>query len=138
MWIASGDGDAGGSSLAGSGPYRVVMDVLTGQAAGWGLVEGYGRAAMTGRPPRVFISYAHDDAAHVALVEQLWVFLIDNGIDARLDVEAAVQPQDWSQWMTRQLRAADFVLVVASPTYRERAEWEAPEGEGRGVRGRRI
>jgi SAM-dependent methyltransferase len=35
--------------------------------------------------------------------------------------------------MLREIRLARFVLVIASPAYRQRAEGDAPAGEGRGV-----
>ena len=46
---------------------------------------------------------------------------------------AAEQRVDWAQWMTREVRDADRVLVVASPEYRRRAEGDAGPDEGRGV-----
>jgi tetratricopeptide (TPR) repeat protein len=89
-------------------------------------------------PVRVLISYAHDAEesapGHVERVRRFWAFLRAHGIDAQLDVLAANRQQDWPAWMDGQLRAARFVLVVASPAYRQRAEGEAPDGEGRGVR----
>lgn len=82
---------------------------------------------------RVFISYAHGDSEHEDHVRRLGDFLCEQGIDARLDRLAAEQRQDWSVWMLRQIRAARFVLMIASPEYRRRAEGEALAGEGRGV-----
>jgi TIR domain len=84
-------------------------------------------------PPQVFISYAHDDAAHEERVRVFWLFLRAQGIDARLDLTAAEQRRDWAEWMTRQVRDADRVLVVASPDYKRRAEGDAGPSEGRGV-----
>jgi tetratricopeptide (TPR) repeat protein len=84
-------------------------------------------------PFRVFISYAHDDAAHESRVRQFWLFLREQGIDARADLLVAKRRQDWAQWMTRQIRDADYVLVIASPEYKRRAEGDAGPGEGRGV-----
>jgi UPF0755 protein len=86
-----------------------------------------------GLSPGVFISYAHDDRAHEERVRQLWLFLRANGIDAQLDVTAAQQRQEWGEWMTRQVRDAAIILVVASPAYKERAEGDAGPGEGRGL-----
>jgi hypothetical protein len=60
-------------------------------------------------------------------------FLREQGIDAQLDRPAAEQWQDWPDWMLRQIRAARFVLIIASPEYRRRAEGEALASEGRGV-----
>jgi hypothetical protein len=81
----------------------------------------------------VFISYAHASPAHVEQVGELWQFLRGQGIDARLDMAAAQQPQDWSLWTMRQLREADYVLVIASAAYRLRAEGLVEPEESRGV-----
>uniref|UniRef100_A0AAU2V022 Toll/interleukin-1 receptor domain-containing protein n=1 Tax=Streptomyces sp. NBC_00003 TaxID=2903608 RepID=A0AAU2V022_9ACTN len=85
--------------------------------------------------PRVFISYAHEDdgGVHIGRVRTLWRLLRDLGIDARLDLPAGEEPQDWALWTDRQYRAADFVLVVASPAYRRRAEGTEEPGMGAGV-----
>lgn len=83
---------------------------------------------------RVFISYAHDDAEHEERVRKFYVFLRKCRIDARIDLPDAERRQDWPMWMSRELSAATFVLVVASREYRRRAEGEAPTTEGRGVR----
>ncbi|MGH3929834.1 MAG: SEFIR domain-containing protein, partial [Pseudonocardiaceae bacterium] len=85
-------------------------------------------------PVRVFISYAHDDGEHEDRVREFWLFLRRHGIDARLDKPATERRQDWPLWMGRELREARFVLVVASPAYRQRAEGDAPPGQGRGAR----
>lgn len=82
---------------------------------------------------RAFISYAHDDAAHEDLVRDFWWFLRAQGVDAQADLLAAEDRQDWAGWMSRQVREAERVLVVASPAYRRRAEGDALPGEGRGV-----
>jgi hypothetical protein len=85
------------------------------------------------RPVRVFISYAHESAEHEELVRRLWIFLRGCGLDARLDLPAADRRQDWAQWMTAEVVAADFVVVVASVAYRQRAEQGVGSGPGRGV-----
>lgn len=95
--------------------------------------EAVPSARSTESPPRVFISYAHENATHVAQVRELWRLLRTNGIDAQLDLPAAMRRQDWALWMLNQVEAADFVLVVASPEYRRRGEGRAPPDEGRGV-----
>ena len=69
----------------------------------------------------------------VERVRDFWLFLRANGIDARLDLPAAERRQDWAQWMMREVRDADRILVVASPEYRRRAEGDAGPDEGRGV-----
>ena len=89
------------------------------------------RAAIV--PLRVFISYAHDDAAHEERVREFWFFLRANGIDARLDLQGLEERRDWAEWITHEVRDADRVLVIASPEYRRRAEGDAGPSEGRGV-----
>jgi SAM-dependent methyltransferase len=89
--------------------------------------------AALSSPVRVFISYAHGDPDHEGQVYRLYRFLSSQGIEAPLDKLAAEQRQDWSMWTLRQIRAARFVLVIASPEYRRRAEGEALPSEGRGV-----
>ena len=82
---------------------------------------------------RIFISYAYDSDEHREAVRRLWVFLRRCGLDAQLDLEATAARQDWSIWMTEQIDGADYVLVVASPAYRRRAEGGAAPDDGRGV-----
>jgi hypothetical protein len=50
-----------------------------------------------------------------------------------LDLTAEGGRQDWPEWMTRQIRDADRILVIASPEYRRRAEGDTASDEGRGV-----
>ena len=63
-------------------------------------------------------------------------FCAQNGIDARLDLAVAEQRVDWAEWMTREVRDADYVLVVASPAYKRRAEGDAAPRRGGGCSGR--
>ncbi|MCX4094630.1 toll/interleukin-1 receptor domain-containing protein [Nocardia sp. alder85J] len=83
--------------------------------------------------PRVFISYANDHGPHAEAVIRLWRSLIAHGIGAYLDVEDQDNRQDWPLWMQRQIDAADYVIVVASTAYRDRAEQRIERGVGRGV-----
>jgi SEFIR domain-containing protein len=86
------------------------------------------------RPPRVFISYAHDSEPHKRQVHDLARFLrAEGGIDVRLDLWDAGMRRDWSTWMLEQFRNADFVVVVASLAYKRRAEGGAEAADGRGV-----
>ncbi|MGV9246024.1 TIR domain-containing protein [Streptomyces sp. NPDC003710] len=85
--------------------------------------------------PRVFISYAHEDdgGAHAEQVRELYVLLRKNHVDAQLDRVAAEQRQNWPGWMLKEAEEADFVLVIASPAYKRRAEGTEAPGVGRGV-----
>jgi hypothetical protein len=83
--------------------------------------------------PIVFISYAHDSVEHKERVREFATFLHARiGMDVVLDQWDDNLRQDWSLWATRQLTSADFVIVIASPEYRKRAEGIAPSHEGRG------
>ena len=83
---------------------------------------------------RVLISYAHDDPAHEAQVLEFYEFLRANGVDALIDVEVAVRPQYWPDWMSAQIRQGGYVLVIGSPDYRAAAEDRLPAQERKGVR----
>lgn len=85
--------------------------------------------------PRIFISYAHDknDPGHKKRVAALATLLRRNGVNAVLDQDAARQPQNWARWMDTECEAADFIVMVASPAYKRRAELREVKGVGRGV-----
>ncbi len=68
---------------------------------------------------RVFISYAWEDDEYRALVKSLAVRLREDGIDARLDawhLEGLTIPE----FMSREVRHADKIIVVCSPQYRKK------------------
>ena len=70
-------------------------------------------------PPRVFISYSHDDEAHLARVLEVANHLRDQGVDAELD-QFLVQPEEgWSTWAERQMAEAEAVLLIFTPRYRQ-------------------
>ncbi len=74
-------------------------------------VDGASASSLGGRPPRVFLSYAHNDDESSDLVRRFYEFLgIECGIDAVFDRVAAQSPQDWTAWMIRQMKEADFIL----------------------------
>lgn len=85
--------------------------------------------------PRVFISYAHDTAQHKKQVLAFASLLrTELGIDAHLDEWYADERRDWSEWALQQLESADYVLAIASPRFRERADGQGDATEGRGSR----
>lgn len=81
----------------------------------------------------MLLSYAHEAPAHVATTEIFCRFLRSNGVDARLDLFAAEERQDWVLWTVQELRLAERVLLLVSPEYRRRFEATGPIDEGRGV-----
>src|SRR5262245_18467776 len=83
--------------------------------------------------PRVFISYAHDSLEHKDLVRRFATFLrTEVGADVRLDQWYDGHRLDWAAWAGEHLQSAAFILVIASPAYRRRAEGQARPDEGRG------
>ena len=84
--------------------------------------------------PRVFISYSWDSPEHLDHVLALANRLRSEGIDANLDQYEPSPPEGWPQWMERQIRTSDFVLVVCTETYLRRFNGEESPGMGHGVR----
>jgi hypothetical protein len=83
--------------------------------------------------PTVFLSYAHDDDIHVTSVLELSRLLEERGIAVEFDLWRADSRQDWYAWALREIQAADFVILVASPKYRAVGDGTADGDEHRGV-----
>ena len=79
--------------------------------------------AKTGTCPiRVFISHTSDNQEDVEWVKNLALFLIDNGIQARLDRFHLRRGMDLPQWMCNELALAQKVIVVCDETYKSKAD----------------
>lgn len=89
------------------------------------------------QPPRVFISYSHDSDAHRAFVLELANRLrTEQGFDCQIDQHFLPRfpPEGWVKWMRDQAQTADFVLMVCTPTYRDRYQRNIEDvSVGRGV-----
>jgi hypothetical protein len=83
--------------------------------------------------PKVFISYSHDSAEHADRVLALSDRLRADGIDCILDQYEDSPAVGWPRWMDRQIRAADFVLMICTATYYRRVMGEEEPGKGHGV-----
>lgn len=83
-------------------------------------------------PPKVFISYSHDSSEHMSHVRALSDRLCLEGVDSNIDQYEQSPPEGWPRWMVRQIREADFVLVVCTKTYLRRFEGEEELGRGLG------
>lgn len=84
--------------------------------------------------PRVFISYSHDSVEHG---NKVWAFaerLRSEGIDCILDQYETSPPEGWPRWMDRQIRDAEFVLMICTRTYYSRVMGEEKPGSGLGIR----
>ncbi len=83
--------------------------------------------------PRVFISYSHDSEDHREAVLQLAQQLRGWGVDVHLDRFVTAPEAGWPRWMMTEVDAADFVLLVCTPTYRRRFEGHEAAGTGKGA-----
>jgi len=84
--------------------------------------------------PNVFISYSHDSPEHADRVLQLSDKLRSEGIDCILDQYETSPKEGWPRWMDRNIRSADFVLMICTETYFKRVMGEEEPGKGLGVR----
>ena len=84
--------------------------------------------------PKVFISYSWDSPEHKDRVLELSDRLVDEGIDCILDQYVVSPSEGWPRWMERQIREADFVLIICTETYLRRVLGEESPGKGHGVR----
>ncbi|CAM3906117.1 SEFIR domain-containing protein [Kibdelosporangium persicum] len=66
--------------------------------------------------PRVFICYAHEDETHKKKVRDFADLLRESGLDPRIDKDQEGPRTEWDHWALREIREADFVAVIASPT----------------------
>lgn len=71
--------------------------------------------------PTVFVSYSHDDQAHLDWVLQLATRLRSNGLDVILDRWNLRLGQDLASFMERGLSNANRVICVCSENYVEKA-----------------
>jgi hypothetical protein len=74
-------------------------------------------AVITSRPVRVFITYAWEDPAYRETVKAFAARLRHDGVEARLDawhLDGVSIPE----FMNREIRLADRVLILCSPKYR--------------------
>ncbi|UCC30990.1 MAG: TIR domain-containing protein [Phycisphaerales bacterium] len=84
--------------------------------------------------PKIFISYSHDSSQHQQRVLALSNRLRTDGFDCNIDQYEVSPNEGWPRWMSRQIREADFVLVVCTETYLRRFNGDEAPGVGQGVR----
>lgn len=68
-------------------------------------------------PPRVFISYSHDDKDHKAWVTKLATRLRENGVDVILDQWDTEPGDNLAKFMESGVRDADRVLMICTEKY---------------------
>ncbi len=72
-------------------------------------------------PPKVFVSYSHEDPEHDAWVLEMAGLLRENGVDASLDQWDLRPGQDTTLFMESKIRDSDFVVLVCTLTYAEKS-----------------
>lgn len=72
--------------------------------------------------PKVFISYSWEDEEHKTWVRSLTDQLIESGIDATLDQYDLTLGDRLPLFMEQSITAADFVLIICTPTYKGKAD----------------
>lgn len=85
---------------------------------------------MVDKNPTVFVSYSHDSKEHQDRVLALANKLRSEGIDCALDQYEDSPPEGWPKWMDRNVKNSDFVLVVCTEIYYNRAMGAAEKGHG--------
>lgn len=83
------------------------------------------RSVIRGQPKestRVFISHTSKTDEAVEWVRQLALYLIEQGIQARLDRFHLRRGMDLQQWMCNELSMAKKVLVVCDEAYKQKAD----------------
>ena len=72
--------------------------------------------------PKAFISYSWDDDAHKKWVADLATKLREDGIDVTLDQWHAVPGDQLTQFMEKEIRENNYVLIVCTPNYRVKSD----------------
>jgi hypothetical protein len=84
------------------------------------LLLGAPEAVMAANPT-CFISYSWDSHTHERWVRKLAEALIANGVSVHLDVFETHLGSNLPEYMERCVRDSDFVILVCTPRYAERA-----------------
>lgn len=72
--------------------------------------------------PTVFISYSWDDNSHKVWVADLATRLRGDGVDAVLDQWAAIPGDQLPNFMEKEIRNNDYVLIVCTPNYKYKSD----------------
>lgn len=68
--------------------------------------------------PKVFISYSHDSEAHRRRVLELSQRLRADDVEVQIDaLVVGAPPEGWERWASKQLAAADTILLVCTEDY---------------------
>lgn len=79
--------------------------------------------------PKVFISYSQQDETYEQKILSFANRLRDDGIDADIDLYNPTPIEGWPRWMESRIQWADFVLLVSSKSYYDKA-YQKQNGKG--------
>ena len=80
---------------------------------------------MAELPPKLFVSYSHDNLSHKDWVLQLATRLVRNGVDVILDQWDLTLGSDLPRFMESGLTASERVLAICTAIYVEKANSSA-------------
>ncbi len=72
--------------------------------------------------PKAFVSYSWDDDAHKEWVAKLAADLRSDGINVVLDQWGLVLGDELTEFMEKEIRENDYVLIVCTPNYRNKSD----------------
>ena len=72
--------------------------------------------------PKAFFSYSWDDEQHKRWVANLATKLRDEGVETILDQWHTVPGDQLPEFMEREIRENDYVLIICTPNYRRKSE----------------
>jgi hypothetical protein len=72
--------------------------------------------------PKVFVSYSWDDEEHKNWVANLARKLREDGVETILDRWHAVPGDQLPEFMEREIRTNDFVLIICTPKYKKKSD----------------
>ena len=103
---------------------KKLSDHLSLQIPKWfPLDEGDGSNTLPQKfIPKVFITYSWDDDNHKSWVAELATRLRGNGVETRIDQWHAVPGDQLPEFMEREIRNNDYVLIICTPKYRSKCD----------------
>lgn len=78
----------------------------------------------------LFISYSHDSEKHKNAVLSICNKLRDHGIDSNIDQYEDAPDEGWPIWTMKQIKQADFVLIICTEKYFLKINGEDEKGKG--------
>ena len=72
--------------------------------------------------PKIFITYSWDNEQHKEWVRKFSDRLLSDGVDVTVDQYDVSSGDRLPQFMEQSITAADFVLIICTPLYKQKAD----------------